>query len=405
MMKQPLRQLAQFDLDTFINEYWQKKPLLIRQGLPHWENPITPDELAGLSLEEEIESRIVSQVETQGWQLEHGPFEESRYAALGESHWSLLVQAVDKHVSSLAILLDYFTFIPSWQIDDVMVSFATKGGGVGPHFDRYDVFLVQGQGQREWQLGQVCDSETVLNNENGLLQLDNFECQTKYILEPGDILYVPPYLSHSGTSLDNECMTYSVGFRSPALSDLIDDFATYLQTQLTEDERMRAPLIAPNNSANGAIDPTTIALFKAQMTALMDDEKRLSKWLGCWATLPKQSEMETETQLASEQEIETIWNQLMALDVLLIRSSSARFHYIEENANNPTFAFFSNGREIDIDKQDETLLASIKQVCNSRSFSSQLLAPWSVNKSLREVIADSILAGTVYGEELNFNDE
>tara|TARA_S200000501_G_scaffold57250_1_gene47467 strand:- start:21436 stop:22653 length:1218 start_codon:yes stop_codon:yes gene_type:complete len=405
MMKQPLRQLAQFDLNTFINEYWQKKPLLIRQGLPDWENPITPDELAGLSLEEEIESRIVTQTETQSWQLEHGPFEESRYNALGDSHWSLLVQAVDNHVSSLAILLDYFTFIPSWQIDDVMVSFATKGGGVGPHFDRYNVFLVQGQGQREWQLGQVCDSETILNNLNGLMQLPNFECQTSYILEPGDILYVPPYLSHLGTSLDNKCMTYSVGFRSPALSDLVDDFATFLQTQLTEDERLRAPLVALNDSANGAIDPTTIALFKAQITSLMDDEKRLSKWLGCWATLPKRSAMESETQLASDQEVETIWNQLMAIDALLIRSSAARFHYIEANANGPTFTFFSNGREVDIGRHDETLLASIKQVCNSRSFSSQLLAPWSTNKSLREVIADSILAGTVYGEEFNFCDE
>ena len=405
MMKQPLRQLAQFDLNSFINEYWQKKPLLIRQGLPDWDNPIRPDELAGLSLEEEIESRIVTHTETKGWQLEHGPFDESRYASLGNSYWSLLVQGVDHHVPSLAILLDYFSFIPSWQVDDVMVSFATKGGGVGPHFDRYDVFLVQGQGKREWQLGQVCDSETALNNENGLIQLSNFECQTSYILEPGDILYVPPYLSHLGTSLDNECMTYSVGFRSPALSDLVDDFATYLQTQLTEDELLRAPLMALNDSANGAIDPTTIALFKAQMTALMDDEKRLSNWLGCWATLPKQSAIETETQLASEQEVETIWNQLIALDVLLIRSSAARFHYIEANAKNPTFKFFSNGREVDIGGQDETLLASIKQVCNSRSFSSHLLAPWSTNQSLREVIADSILTGTVYGEEFNFNDE
>ena len=352
MMKQPIRQLAQFDLNTFINEYWQKKPLLIRQGLPDWENPITPDELAGLSLEEDIESRIVTQTETESWQLEHGPFGESRYNALGDSHWSLLVQAVDKHVSSLAILLDYFTFIPSWQIDDVMVSFATKGGGIGPHFDRYDVFLVQGQGQREWQLGQVCDSETALNNVDGLMQLPNFECQTSYILEPGDILYVPPYLSHLGTSLDNECMTYSVGFRSPALSDLVDDLATFLQTQLTEDERLRAPLVAFNDSNNGAIDSTTIALFKAQITALMDDEKRLSKWLGCWATLPKRSAMESETQLASDQEVETIWNQLMTIDILLIRSSASRFHYIEANANDPTFTFFFFFFEVDIGRHD-----------------------------------------------------
>ena len=137
----------------------------------------------------------------------------------------------------------------------------------------------------------------------------------------------------------------------------------------------------------------------------MDDEKRLSKWLGCWATLPKRSAMESEIQLASDQEVETIWNQLMTIDILLIRSSASRFHYIEANANDRTFTFFSNGREVDIGRHDETLLASIKQVCNSRSFSSQLLAPWSTNKSLREVIADSILAGTVYGEEFNFCDE
>ena len=138
---------------------------------------------------------------------------------------------------------------------------------------------------------------------------------------------------------------------------------------------------------------------------MIDDEIRLSKWLGCWATLPNHSAMEIGTQLATDQEVEKIWKQLMSVDVLLIRSSAARFHYIEANANNPTFTFFFNGREVDIVRHDQTLLASIKQVCNSRSFSSQLLASWSTNKLLREVIADSILAGTVYGEKHNFFDE
>ena len=143
-MKQQIRQLEQFDLTSFISDYWQKKPLLIRQALPDWDNPLSPDELAGLSLEDEIESRIVTNKGGNDWQLEQGPFDESRFSSLGNSNWSLLVQGVDNHEASVATLLDYFAFIPSWQVDDVMVSFATQGGGVGPHFDRYDVVLVQG---------------------------------------------------------------------------------------------------------------------------------------------------------------------------------------------------------------------------------------------------------------------
>ncbi len=400
-MKQQIRQLEQFDLTSFISDYWQKKPLLIRQALPDWDNPLSPDELAGLSLEEEIESRIVTHKGASDWQLEQGPFDESRFSSLGNSNWSLLVQGVDNHVASVATLLDYFAFIPSWQVDDVMVSFATQGGGVGPHFDRYDVFLVQGQGRREWKLGEACDDQTPVNNNDGLLLLDNFQCKTSYVLGPGDILYVPPYLSHCGTSLDNDCMTYSVGFRSPAMSELIDDFATFLQTQLTEDDLLRAPLSVQKNGSTGAINPATLDIFKSQMTDLFKDEGRLAEWLGCWATLPKQSVIESEVSLASEDEIHSICSQLMANDVPVIRSASARFHYIESKDNSTPLAFFANGRELEIGENFEGLIPSIKKICDSRSFSSNLLLPLMNNAELREVIADSFIAGSMYSDSVS----
>src|SRR6478736_9890424 len=153
--------LSQFDPERFLREHWQKAPLLIRNPWTSWSNPLEPDELAGLACESDVESRLVTQ-SPDTWDLEHGPLAESRFARLGSRPWTLLVQAVDHHVPALAALLAAFRFIPNWRIDDVMVSYAVDGGGVGAHFDQYDVFLVQGLGRRRWQVGARCDRDAEL---------------------------------------------------------------------------------------------------------------------------------------------------------------------------------------------------------------------------------------------------
>ena len=179
--------LNNFDTETFLRDYWQQKPLLIRNAFADWINPLEPDELAGLACEPEVESRLI--IGAQGsWAVEHGPLAEARFAVLGQEPSTLLVQAVDHHVPEVAALLAPFRFIPNWRIDDVMVSYATDGGGVGPHFDQYDVFLIQGHGQRRWRVGQLCDDTSALLPHDELRLLADFQATDEWLLEPGDSL-------------------------------------------------------------------------------------------------------------------------------------------------------------------------------------------------------------------------
>ena len=215
-------QLQNFDIDLFLREHWQKKPMLIRNALPDWCNPLDPEDLAGLACEEEIESRLIIRKD-ESWKLEHGPFTEKRFGKLGKKPWTLLVQAVDHFVPEVAALIAPFRFVPNWRIDDVMVSYASDQGGVGPHFDQYDVFLVQGLGRRRWQIGPVCDAQTPLLPHDDIRLLASFEATDEWVLEPGDILYVPPGFAHDGVALGDDCMTYTIGFRSPSRNELIED--------------------------------------------------------------------------------------------------------------------------------------------------------------------------------------
>ena len=197
--------------ERFLSDYWQQKPLLIRGAWPNFQAPIDADELAGLALEDEVESRLIIGSD---YAVEQGPFAEERFASLPAREWTLLVQAVDLWVPEVAEMLRRFSFLPRWRIDDIMVSYATDGGGVGPHFDDYDVFLLQGSGQRRWQIGDYCDANSALSEHSQLKILDAFDAQQDWLLNPGDMLYLPPRLAHCGVAV-GECCTYSVGFRAP----------------------------------------------------------------------------------------------------------------------------------------------------------------------------------------------
>ena len=213
-------ELDAFDADAFLRDHWQKKPLLIRNPWSGWRNPLDPDELAGLACEDGVESRLVRHKRS-GLKVEQGPFGAARFAKVGKAPWTLLVQAVDQLVPEVAALIDPFRFIPNWRIDDVMVSYATDGGGVGAHFDQYDVFLIQGLGQRRWQIGALCDADTELLPHDDLRLLAKFEPSDEWVLNPGDILYLPPRFAHNGVAVGDDCMTYSIGFRAPSRAELI----------------------------------------------------------------------------------------------------------------------------------------------------------------------------------------
>jgi 50S ribosomal protein L16 3-hydroxylase len=199
----------------FLEEYWQKKPLLIKNALPKFISPLSPDELAGLSCEEEFESRIVTGPTLMNkWNVEEGPFDDKIYEGLPNNKWTLLVQGVDRYISEVHQLISEFDFIPRWRFDDVMISFAALDGSVGPHYDHYDVFLLQGLGKRKWITSTSdCNSENYLRG-TPLRIMEKFITESIWEAEPGDIVYIPPKVAHHGISLDDECITLSIGYRS-----------------------------------------------------------------------------------------------------------------------------------------------------------------------------------------------
>ncbi|MEY4588701.1 MAG: hypothetical protein RL497_777 [Pseudomonadota bacterium] len=284
----PLTHLGPLSIQQFLAEYWQKKPLLIRQALPGFISPLSPEEIAGLALEEEVESRLV--IETphldplnSAWQLEHGPLDEQRFASVPSSHWTVLVQAVDQMFPQVQALLNQFRFIPNWRLDDVMVSYAATGGSVGPHFDYYDVFLLQGQGRRLWRVGGVVSEASPLREDTEMKILQEFDTQEEWVLEPGDMLYLPPNVAHWGVSQSDDCVTYSIGFRAPSHSELLLGFSHFVAEELSSDERFSDPNM-PLQQDPGEIQPWVLDKLKQQLQALVQDEVRLTEWFGRFAT-------------------------------------------------------------------------------------------------------------------------
>jgi 50S ribosomal protein L16 3-hydroxylase len=316
--------LETFDSEAFLRDYWQRKPLLIRNPWAQWRNPLEPDDLAGLACEEEVEARLVV-AKAGKRKVEHGPFAESRFAKLGKSPWTLLVQAVDHLVPDVAALIAPFRFIPDWRIDDVMVSYASDGGGVGPHFDQYDVFLIQGLGRRRWRIGAPVSSATELAPHADLRLLANFEATEEWVLEPGDILYVPPGIPHDGEAVGDDCMTYSVGFRAPARSELVWHWCDDLIADLDEDDRYADPGLAVQTNP-GEISAEALAGLHAMVTQTLGDRDAFAHWFGRYNTAPKNPEIDwrpEETVDADE------IRKLIAAGTPLLRNPASRFAFAE----------------------------------------------------------------------------
>lgn len=277
--------------EEFLRDYWQRKPLLVRGSFPGFESPLDPDELAGLALEEEVESRLaIEDTATGGWRLQHGPLAEDAFSALPDSHWTLLVQSVDLWVPEVAALLDSFHFLPRWRVDDIMVSYAVDGGSVGPHFDHYDVFLIQGEGRRRWMIGDMCDEHNALLADCPLRILERFDAHEEWLLEPGDMLYLPPQWSHWGVA-EGECMTYSVGFRSPTLAEMVDDLAVELMAETRDSLRYRDPPMTPALTGE-TLDPAFLQQVKSLLGTLLEDDRRLALWFARYMTAPRYPDLD-----------------------------------------------------------------------------------------------------------------
>ncbi|MBO9498471.1 MAG: cupin domain-containing protein [Novosphingobium sp.] len=323
---------GRFDADSFLRDYWQKRPLLIRNPWAGWRNPLEPDELAGLACEDGVEARLVVHG-ADGWSLEHGPIPEDRFGELGTDPWTLLVQAVDQHVPEVAALIEPFRFVPDWRIDDVMVSYASDGGGVGPHFDRYDVFLVQGLGRRRWRVGGPCDEASELLPHGQLRLLARLDPIDEWVLEPGDILYLPPGIAHDGIAVGDDCMTYSVGFRAPSRRELLAGWAEGEPDLPGEDERYEDPDLVrqanPGEIAASALD----RLYRLAGGA--GERAEFARWFGEYASTPKYPEIDWRP----EEPLEPGELRALAADgVPLARNPASRFCFLREGSSIVLFA-------------------------------------------------------------------
>jgi 50S ribosomal protein L16 3-hydroxylase len=254
--------------EAFLQHYWQKHPLLIRQAFAHFESPITADDLAGLACEPMALSRLIQHDRTNDdWTVKHGPLDDHDFAQLPERDWTILVQDCDKLLGDIEPLLKHFRFIPSWRIDDIMISYAVAGGSVGAHTDQYDVFLLQAHGHRQWQISATSNFDGALRDDVELKMLRSFSPDHDWVLAPGDMLYLPPNIAHHGVAQD-ACLTFSIGMRAPALSEMLIDFAEQQTEVLSDTQRYTDPNLAqPQNPAE--IDDLAIAQVHAQLQYLL----------------------------------------------------------------------------------------------------------------------------------------
>ena len=300
----PLALLGNLSAQTFMKRHWQKKPLLIRQAIPGFAPLLARSALFELAGQEGVESRLVTQqvprhtrrdavkraksagAKSAAWSLQSGPFSKRALPSLKTPAWTLLVQGVDLHVQALRGLMDQFRFVPDARLDDVMISFATEGGGVGPHFDSYDVFLLQAHGRRRWHIGRQKDLSLQAGAPLKILQ--HFEPEQCFDLEPGDMLYLPPKWAHDGVALD-ECMTYSIGFRAPGKAELAQE----LLQRLADDalEELGAALYKDGGqgaaTAPGEIPPGLLSFAQQAAQEAVKNPQTLARALGEMLTEPK----------------------------------------------------------------------------------------------------------------------
>ncbi|NNH76200.1 cupin domain-containing protein [Acinetobacter sp. ANC 5380] len=337
-MSQPLDVLGGITAEQFLAEYWQKKPLLVRNALPEIANLLEPNDVMELALDENVSARLIKQKDKDPnqWSVKSSPLTKADFQKMPKL-WTLLVQAVDHYSFDLAELWKKFPFIPQWRRDDIMVSYAQKGGSVGKHFDFYDVFLVQGHGHRRWQLGQMCDAESEFVAGQPLKLLPEMEVHFDEILAPGDLLYVPPGLSHYGVAED-DCLTYSFGFRMPNVAEMMDRVSDKFAT----DQLLKNPLtdiIRDKISPIGQISQAELEYLKAELLAQLQNPTVLEDALMSLMSEPKYPENIPEAEAIGTGDLEEALDQGYSL----ILEPASRLLYTEDENE---LLFWANGEGI-----------------------------------------------------------
>ncbi|MFK8068768.1 MAG: cupin domain-containing protein [Gammaproteobacteria bacterium] len=378
---------GEITIEEFLEQYWQKKPFLIRQAFPNITPLIPADELAGLACEEGVESRLIIQHDNgEKWDLQHGPFNEEKFSELDKlpsnSNWTLLVQAVDHWLPEAAEFLQQFNFIPNWRADDLMISYANEGGGVGPHYDNYDVFLLQAEGKRRWETGGNFDQNSSRRTDTDVLILDQFTSEKSWVLEPGDMLYLPPQVGHNGVAVGDGCMTYSVGFRAPSHSELLTSFADAMSDHLSNEDRYIDPDLKLQKNA-GEISSQTILNIKKIITEYSQNDDLISDWFGRFVTQPKyRNDLDNNMQCSLKDLI-----QHQKDGGLISRNEGSRFSFVKKQQQ---ISLFVDGNNFECDHE---MMSLIELLCENTQFNLSLFE--GDQKSLL-LIRDLVVQGSLY---------
>ncbi|MCB1735026.1 MAG: cupin domain-containing protein [Gammaproteobacteria bacterium] len=384
------------DIDTasFVRETWQLRPRLFRQAFQGFCLPLSLDEVAGLACESQIESRLI--LEKDGatpWAVQHGPFDETVFAKLPASHWTLLVQDVDKWVPEAAAFLDTFRFLPDWRVDDLMISIAADQGSVGPHWDDYDVFLIQGAGRREWRIDERPVAPDNCLDGTDLRIMRDFQTTQSWVLEPGDMLYLPPRLAHHGIALGDGCMTLSVGFRAPDQAELIEDFVADQLASLSANPRFRDPHRV--GGANpGMIDAGSIDTFRTLIqSGLTRNADQFAEWLGRFLTRAKPGIgplPRDDATLIVSRDLPVILLQ----GRVWIRDGASRFALIPAGVGETTHRYgFVNGQALVLDAAQFALFDFL---CLHTRYTAASLTALSQTPTTRSLLTQLINEGHLY---------
>ncbi len=365
------------NIDDFLKNYWQKKPLLIRAAFPDYLSPISAEELAGLACEDFIESRIISEKKSAPkWKLENGPFPESRFTTLPESHWTLLIQGLNKVFPVFDDLLHEFSFIPSWRVDDVMASYAAPKGSVGPHIDQYDVFLLQARGRRKWMISEEPVNKDNFEADIPLKIIKNFKAESEWVLEAGDMLYLPANVAHYGIGME-DCMTFSIGFRAPSHAELLSAYIDDHIADINDNLRYQDPDLSADQSC-GEISSEAITRVQELLLSQFSNKSKVADWFGRFITeyLNDDENREEINSLSTAEFLISFKNS-----GLLRRPATVRANYLINQDG--ALVLYING----IKQKIKTEINSIVMLfCNHHLYSYTDLKPYLVEDNSLEFI-------------------
>jgi len=370
--------LGKTSINDFLKNYWQKKPLLIKNAIANFESPITESDLFTIAQNEEAVSRLI-EYKQDIWQVKYGPFKKSDLPKKTNIPWTILVQNINHYLPFAESFLNLFKFIPYARLDDLMISYATKKGSVGPHFDSYDVFLFQAQGIREWKISD--QKKFTLDKKSSIKIITNFKSKNSWVLKPGDMLYLPPNIGHWGISQSDDCLTYSIGFRAPATFEIQSKFLDFIQDHLiaNENEIYKDPNLAPQKNP-AEISSNMTKAMRNIVDRLRWDKSSINHFIGQLLSEPIESSVfETRKPLNLKAFEKRIVNKTLKLN------SKTRMLFIKNN-------FYVNGEFLKIDKKYTLFL---KQLANDREISFESTLNKSDLNALGIVLLPLYVAGFV----------